>query len=121
MTLELPRTTTWRRVCAVADLEVERGRAALIDGIQVALVRTPDGRVWAVDNLDPYSGAHVISRGIVGSRGTAPTIASPMYKQSWDLRSGVCLESQGKEPRALRTWLVDVRGDDVLVLWEETA
>ncbi|RLK47342.1 nitrite reductase small subunit NirD [Microbacterium telephonicum] len=120
MTLDLPRTATWRRVCAVADLEIERGRAALLDGIQVALVLTRDGSVYAVDNRDPYSGAHVISRGIVGTRGSIPTIASPMYKQSWDLRSGVCVESQGKEPRPLRTWLVDVRGGDVMIFWEAT-
>ncbi|MCT9821158.1 nitrite reductase (NAD(P)H) small subunit [Microbacterium sp. W1N] len=122
MTLSMPaRTSTWRRVCGVADLEVERGRAALIDGVQVALVLTPDGAVWAVDNLDPYSGAHVISRGIVGTRGAAPTIASPMYKQAWDLRSGVCVQTQGKEPRALRTWLVERRGDDVMIYWEDPA
>ena len=47
-------------------------------------------------------------RGIVGSAGDAPTVASPMYKQVWDLRSGHCLDAAGKEPLDLRTYAVDV-------------
>jgi len=96
------------RVCTVDDLEVERGRAALIDGDQVALFLLPDGTVHAVDNLDPFSGAHVISRGIVGSRGEAPTVASPLHKQVFDLRTGECVETQGKEAASLRVWPVEV-------------
>lgn len=96
------------RVCAVSDLEVERGRAALLGNEQVALFLLADGAVHAVSNLDPYSGAHVISRGIVGSRGDAPTVASPLHKQVFDLRTGVCLETQGKADSALRVWPVHV-------------
>jgi nitrite reductase (NADH) small subunit len=95
-------------VCRLKDLSPERGTAALVDGIQVALFRTHDDQVYAVQQLDPYSGAHVISRGIVGSRGDAPTVASPMYKQVFDLRTGTCLDPVGKEPRALRTFTVEV-------------
>lgn len=105
----------WRFVCALADLEVERGRAALLDGVQVALFLLHSGRVHAVSNLDPFSGAHVISRGIVGTRGDVPTVASPMYKQVFDLRTGACLDAQGKEPKALRVWPVAVEVDRVLV------
>lgn len=96
------------RVCTLSDLEVERGRAALIGSEQVALFLLADGTVYAVSNLDPYSGAHVISRGIVGSRGDAPTVASPLYKQIFDLRTGVCLETQGRADAALRVWQVRV-------------
>ncbi|OAN41009.1 nitrite reductase small subunit NirD [Microbacterium sp. H83] len=96
------------RVCTIDDLEVERGRAALIDGEQVALFLLADGSVHAVDNLDPYSGAQVMSRGIVGSRGDAPTVASPLHKQVFDLRTGICLETQGRPDAALRVWPVSV-------------
>ena len=106
-------TTAWVRVCAVADLEIERGRAALLGDTQVALFLTHGGRVYAVSNLDPYSGAHVISRGIVGTRQDAPTVASPMYKQVFDLRTGVCLDTQGKDPESLAVWPVAVRDGDV--------
>lgn len=103
------------RVCTIADLEVERGRAALLDGQQVALFLLPDGTVLGVDNLDPFSGAHVISRGIVGSRGDAPTVASPLHKQIFDLRTGECLETHGKAAAALRVWPVTVDDDVVYV------
>jgi nitrite reductase (NADH) small subunit len=95
-------------VCRLKDLPRERGAAAIVDGVQVALFRTHDDRVYAVQQLDPYSGAHVISRGIVGTRGDVPTVASPMYRQIFDLRTGVCLDPVGNEPRSLRTFAVDV-------------
>ena len=101
------------RVCAVSDLETERGRAALFGGRQIALFLLTDGTVHAVDNLDPYSGANVISRGIVGSRGDAATVASPMHKQVFDLSTGECLETQGKAPAALTVYRVEVRDGDV--------
>lgn len=109
--------TTWVGVCRVEDLAPERGAAALVDGVQVALVRLVDGRVLAVQQLDPFCGAHVLSRGIVGTRSVdgedVATIASPMYKQVFDLTTGRCLDAVGKVPVAghapdLRTWPVRV-------------
>ncbi len=105
-------TVRWTTVCKVDDLAPERGAAALVDGQQVALVRLLDDRVLAVQQLDPFSGAHVMSRGIVGSRsidGTdVPTLTSPMYKQVFDLQTGRCLDGAGKAPLDLRTWHVVV-------------
>jgi len=111
-------THTWIEVCTLDDLEVERGRAALVDGTQLALFLLHGGRVHAVSNLDPYSGAHVISRGIVGTRDDVPTVASPMFKQIFDLRTGVCVDTQGKEQRGLRVWPVGIDGGRVLIRWE---
>ena len=112
----------WVRVCALGDLERERGLAALIDGQQVALFRTHEDRVHAVQQLDPYSGAFVMSRGIVGTKGDAPSVASPMYKQVFDLRTGTCLETQGKDERALQVWPVAVdAGGDVFIKWKATS
>lgn len=105
----------WEEVCPLHDLPVERGAAALVGGEQVALFRTHDDRVHAVQQYDPYCGAHVMSRGIVGSRGSTPTVASPMYKQVFDLRTGCCLDPVGQEPVTLRTWPVMVLEGVVLV------
>lgn len=112
----------WVRVCALGDLERERGLAALIDDQQVALFRTHEDRVHAVQQLDPYSGAFVMSRGIVGTKGDAPTVASPMYKQVFDLRTGMCLETQGKDEQTLQVWPVAVdAGGDVFIKWKATS
>ena len=105
----------WRPVCRLGDLVPERGAAALVDDEQVALFRVGEREVLAVQQLDPFSGAHVISRGIVGSRAGAVTVASPMYKQLFDLSTGRCLDGLGKAPLDLRTWPVRVEGDVVLV------
>jgi len=89
MTAQLMRT--WVAVCRFDDLLPERGVAALVEGEQVAVFRTFDGMLHAIGNRDPFSGAFVLSRGIVGSSGEVPTVASPLYKQVFDLRTGHCL------------------------------
>jgi len=105
----------WTRICRVDDLLVERGAAALVDGHQIALFRTYDGRIHATDQIDPFSGAAVMSRGIVGDRAGVPTVASPMYKQVFDLRTGLCLDTQGKEPLSVRVHPVAVTDGTVFV------
>ena len=105
----------WHPVCDLADLVPERGAAALVEGVQVALFRTHDDHVYAVQQLDPYSAANVMSRGIVGTRGGVPTVASPMYKQVFDLRTGECLDAVGKDPQPLRCFAVRVVDDVVSV------
>jgi nitrite reductase (NADH) small subunit len=103
---------TWTTICAYERLEAERGVAALIGSVSVAIFRTHDGTLYAIGNVDPVSGAAVMSRGIVGSRGEAPTVASPMHKQVYDLRTGECLDLPGVRvpvyPVRLRDSLVEV-------------
>jgi nitrite reductase (NADH) small subunit len=83
----------WLDVCALDDILPDTGVAALVDGRQIALVRVGDGdEVYALDNFDPFSHAFVIARGIVGDRQGIPKIASPIFKQSFDLRTGHCLD-----------------------------
>lgn len=93
-TLEMTEQDTdrWTYVCRYDDLIPGRGVAALVAGQQVAVFRASSG-LYALDNLDPHSGAYVMSRGIVGSRGGIPTVASPMYKDVFDLRTGACLDT----------------------------
>jgi nitrite reductase (NADH) small subunit len=81
----------WEDVCALSDVAPNTGVAALVGGRQVAIVRTRDA-VYAIANFDPFSKAFVLSRGIVGDRGGVPKIASPIFKQSFDLRTGQCLD-----------------------------
>lgn len=99
-------TTRWLAVCRLDDLVPERGAVALVDDEQVAVFRLADDSVHALQQLDPFCGAYVMARGLVGTRGDAPTVASPMYKQIFDLRDGTCLEPIGAEPQHLRTWPV---------------
>jgi nitrite reductase (NADH) small subunit len=81
----------WEDVCAVDDVLPGTGVCALVAGRQVAVVRTADA-IYAIGNFDPFSKAFVLSRGIVGDRGGVPKIASPIYKQNFDLRTGQSLD-----------------------------
>jgi nitrite reductase (NADH) small subunit len=65
----------------------------LDDGSQAALFRLDDGSLCAVGNVDPFSGAAVLSRGIVGDRGGRTTVASPLKKQVFALDDGTCLDN----------------------------
>ena len=87
----MSRTPSWRSVCDSEDILADTGVCADIDGKQVALFRVDDV-VYALDNLDPASGAHVLSRGIVGDLGGEIVVASPIYKHHFSLATGRCLE-----------------------------
>ncbi|MBV9011371.1 MAG: nitrite reductase small subunit NirD [Pseudonocardiales bacterium] len=87
-----PVRAHWTAVCRYDDLIPERGVAALVDGRAVAVFRTHEGALHALSNLDPFSRASVLSRGIVGDRGGRATVASPVYKQVFELATGVCLD-----------------------------
>jgi nitrite reductase (NADH) small subunit len=91
-----PTTDTveaWVDVCPFADLQPDRGVAALVHGVAIAVFRCwPDDDLYAIANIDPFSGASVLSRGIVGSIGDRAVVASPVFKHHFDLRTGVAFE-----------------------------
>lgn len=102
--------STWVDVCAFEELMPDRGVCALVGDRQVAIFRvTPDDELFAVSNYDPFSRAFVLSRGIVGSRGDAAKVASPVYKQTFDLRTGRCLEDESVRLPTYRVRVVDGR------------
>ena len=82
----------WVDVCPQSRLTPGRGVCALVGRHQVAVFLVGPDEVYAVSNYDPFSRANVLSRGIVGSRGARIKVASPVYKQSFDLETGVCLD-----------------------------
>ncbi|VXC61826.1 Nitrite reductase (NAD(P)H) small subunit [Arthrobacter sp. 9AX] len=100
-------TAGWQRVCLVDDLEPAWGEAALVAGRQIALFRTGASEVFAVAQEDPATGAHVMARGILGSRGARPTIASPLHKEVYDLETGECFSTPNLSIAAFRTRIVD--------------
>jgi nitrite reductase (NADH) small subunit len=110
-----PRPGLTARVCRYDELIAGRGVAVLLpDMTQAAVFRTFDGRLFGVGNLDPATGAQVISRGLTGSRGGAPTVASPMLKHVYDLATGRCVDGPaGPEPYALAVY--PVRCDEGVV------
>ncbi|MGH9184929.1 MAG: nitrite reductase small subunit NirD [Acidimicrobiales bacterium] len=85
---------TWVDVCSTDRLTPDRGAAALVAGRQVAIFLLSSGEVFALDNHDPFSGVNVLSRGIVGDHRGVPIVASPVYKQRFDMRTGRCVSDE---------------------------
>jgi nitrite reductase (NADH) small subunit len=85
----------WQDVCSVDDLQPDSGVCALVSGQQVAIFYMPkDKAVYAINNYDPFGHANVISRGIIGDINGQPVVASPLYKQHFNLQTGACLEDE---------------------------
>ena len=89
------------------DLVPGRGVAVLLPGgAQAGVFLLPNGMIYAIDNVDPYAGAAVLSRGLTGDRRGEPTVASPLLKQVFSIRTGVALD----DPRvAVPTYAVRVQ------------
>ncbi|MYT73162.1 MULTISPECIES: nitrite reductase small subunit NirD [unclassified Streptomyces] len=99
--VQLALEDDWLTVCELSRLTPGRGVAALLpDGRQAAVFLDRSGQVHAVDNTDPFTGASVLSRGLLGSAQGRPFVASPLLKQRFDLETGRCLDDDGVAVRA---------------------
>lgn len=103
-------------ICKLTDIVPETGVCALIEDTQVAIFRTHDDQIYAVDNHDPFSKANVLARGLLGSTmgedgNPILYIASPIYKQRFDLATGKCLDDDSV---SLNTYPVKLEGDEVV-------
>lgn len=96
----------WLPVCGIADILPGTGVCALLGAKHIAVFRVGDDQLFALDNVDPRSGASVLSRGLTGNLGDHLVVASPLYKNHFDLRTGECLESP---EHSVRTYPVQVR------------
>ena len=104
------------KICKLDDIIPETGVCALVNGEQVAIFRTHHDEVYAMCNFDPFSKANVISRGLLGSCDIdgqkVRYVASPMYKQRFDLATGKCLDD---EQVALKSYAVTVSHGAVFI------
>ena len=102
-------------VCSIVDLEQDAGVAVKVEGKQIALFYLPEETpsVYAVDNFDPIGEVNVLSRGIVGDKSGELVVASPLYKQHYNLVSGKCLEDENVMIQAYSVTL----DEDAVVVW----
>ncbi|ORV19538.1 nitrite reductase small subunit NirD [Mycobacterium celatum] len=108
MTLLDDMTKTWTAACAYDYLIPGRGVGVLLDdGSQAALFRLSDGSLHALGNIDPFSGAAVMSRGIVGDRGGRPVVQSPIAKQAFAFDDGRCLDDPAVAVPVYPTRVID--------------
>ncbi len=111
MSTALLAAQEWQPICHQDELAPFSGAAVRLKGRQIALYRTGH-QFFALDNFDPFSRANVLARGIVGDLGGKPVVASPMYKQHFDLRTGQCLEDPAV---SVGTWPVHINDGHIFI------
>ena len=89
-----PVNVSYRKICELKEIPQDSGVCALVDNKQIAIFKiSPDDKLYAISNHDPFSKANVLSRGIVGAKCGTPKVASPIYKQQFDLTNGRCIDN----------------------------
>lgn len=84
---------SWESVCQFDDLIDNIGVCVLLNDKQIAIFRlSGSSDLYAIDNHDPFSNANVLSRGLCGDLKDQPVVASPIYKNHFNLKTGQCLE-----------------------------
>jgi nitrite reductase (NADH) small subunit len=87
--------SVWKDVCSADDLQPDSGVCVLVEGQQVAIFfLMREQTVYAIHNYDPIGKANVLSRGMIGDIKGEPVVASPLYKQHFSLKTGICLEDE---------------------------
>ncbi|MEZ5529579.1 MAG: nitrite reductase small subunit NirD [Porticoccaceae bacterium] len=101
-------------ICQREDLIPNSGICALVNGQQVAIFYLPEEepQVYAIGNWDPIGKANVLYRGIVGDIQGHLVVASPLYKQHFDLATGQCLEN---DDVTVPTYQIQLVGEQVVI------
>lgn len=103
----------WIDVCSKHDLQPDSGVCALVAGTQIAIFFvTKLNAVYAIDNFDPFGKVNVLSRGLIGDIKGEPMVASPLYKQHFSLKTGICLDDENVK---VNTYEIRIHNDRVEV------
>lgn len=101
----------WHTVCPLEALLPATGVCALVAHEQVAIFRPgKDEPLYAISNIDPFAQASVLSRGIIAEHQQELWVASPLKKQRFRLRDGLCMEDAA---HSVRSFPVRVRAGQV--------
>ncbi|EPP0955864.1 nitrite reductase small subunit NirD [Cronobacter dublinensis] len=87
----------WNTICKLDDIVPATGVCALVGKHQVAVFRPrANEEVYAISNIDPFFEASVLSRGIIAEHQSDLWVASPLKKQRFRLRDGLCMEDESR-------------------------
>lgn len=87
----------WYTVCELTQILPATGVCALVNGQQIAIFRPrDDAQLYALSNIDPFAEASVLSRGLIAEHQHTLWVASPLKKQRFRLRDGLCMEDESR-------------------------
>ncbi len=85
----------WMTICPIVKILPATGVCALFNEQQVAIFRPYESdEVYAISNIDPFFDASVLSRGLIVEHQGELWVASPLKKQRFRLRDGLCMEDE---------------------------
>ena len=99
--------TLWLDLCALDDIPVRGSRRTVHNGVEIALFRTSDARVFAVENRCAHKGGP-LSEGMVHDC----SVTCPLHNWVYDLSTGKTL---GSDEGHIRTYPVELRGTRVFL------
>ncbi|MDE3059284.1 MAG: Rieske 2Fe-2S domain-containing protein [Bacteroidota bacterium] len=100
-----------QKVARLQDLLEGKGKLVCVDGEEIALFKI-EGKIFAVGNVCPHQHFSKLHEGILNGK----TLTCPMHGWSYDVESGKAVNADGR----LKTFVVDIRGEDVFLLSEWT-
>ena len=98
---------TWYVVGRLADIPARGARTVRLKGLELAVFRTADDHVFALENRCPHKGGP-LADGIVHGR----KVACPLHNWVIALDTGC---AQGADEGRTRCWPVRVDGDRILL------
>lgn len=99
--------TQWIDIAALEDIPAQGARLIRTADGCVALFRTSDDKVFALDDRCPHKGGP-LSEGIVAGH----TITCPLHNWVFDLNTG---QAQGEDEGSVRSYAVRVEAGRILV------
>lgn len=107
------KSRRWVPMAKVSEVPKNGGIAARYGDAEIAIFNfAARGEWFASENLCPHKRQMVLARGILGDAAGLPKVACPLHKNTFDLRSGACLNG---DLAAIATFPVKIEGEDVLV------
>jgi nitrite reductase/ring-hydroxylating ferredoxin subunit len=111
----MSQDTTWIRVAALSDLGAGEVMSVEVKGRSIALYRLEDdGSVYATDNECTHALAYLAEGWLEGD-----VIECPLHGGCFNVRTGKGLGDPIEED--LRTYPVQISGDDILIGWSDGA
>jgi nitrite reductase (NADH) large subunit len=103
----------WLRVARVGDVPRDGGITILHGDAPIAVFHLASRGAWyATQAVCPHRKEAVLGRGLLGTAGDTPKVACPLHKRTFSLETGAGLS----DPQyCIRTYAVEVRGEDVWV------
>ncbi len=93
------------KVCSLDDIPSMGGRLVIVEDKNIALFRTTDDKVFALENKCPHKSGPLVEGVITGK-----TLICPLHMQKIDMEKGEMLPP---DEGCLETYKVSIKGSEV--------